>query len=304
MQSVLENMKKRFKKVYIEITNCCNLTCDFCPGTSRKPGFMEKAQFEAVLERLNGFTDYVYLHVMGEPLLHPDLAQLLSLCSSYGYKANITTNGRLIKARADELLGAQALRQINFSIHSQEALAGQATVNEYLEDIFDFTQGALEKGGIYISYRLWNLTSELSDRYNSHVAKMLQCRFEPGFSIYEALKKETRIKIRDRLYLNAAKVFEWPSESSNNPAGSSGADHTGFCQGLRDQAAILVDGTVVPCCLDSEGRIPLGNIFREDFGAILEGDRAKALYDGFSRRRTVEDLCIKCTYRNRFSQQL
>jgi radical SAM protein with 4Fe4S-binding SPASM domain len=308
----LENMKKRFKKVYIEITNCCNLACTFCPGTVRKQGFMRVDQFEAVLKKLRGFTDYLYLHVMGEPLLHPDLAQILSLCFQYDYKVNITTNGTLIKAVADELLDAKALRQINFSLHSQEGMTGQSTLEQYLEDIFCFTQRALDKGGIYISYRLWNLTSQSSGQFNSYVAKKLQERFEPGFSVYEALKSETRITLGESLYLNSAEVFEWPCESANGPgngvSSSSGSSSdgslesggTGFCQGLRDQAAILVDGTVVPCCLDSDGRMPLGNIFCEDFEAILQSDRAKAIYDGFSKRLAVEDLCTKCTYKNRF----
>ncbi len=290
---------KKLKKAYIEITNVCNLSCAFCPGTSRKPGFMGALEFETVLRKLQGFTDHVYLHVMGEPLLHPDLAKLLELCRLYGYKVNITTNGTLIKNKSEILLGSSALRQVNFSVHSHEGIgndtAGREAADQYLVNIFSYTDAALAKGGVYISYRLWNLTSEASEQYNAYVVHKLQQKFEPDFSISEALTHQKRITLRDRLYLNCAEVFQWPSGSADN------SGDKGFCLGLRDQAAILVDGTVVPCCLDSDGGIPLGNIFNEDFAAILEGNRARALYYGFSERRTVEELCRKCGYRNRFS---
>ena len=287
---------KKLKKVYIEITNVCNLSCAFCPGTSRKPGFMSIPDFETVLRKLQGVTEYVYLHVMGEPLLHHDLSRLMELCRLYGYKVNITTNGTLIGEKDEVLLGASALRQVNFSVHSQEGVVNEAAVERYLDEIFSFTDAALSKGGVYISYRLWNLTSEASEHYNSIVVNTLQQRYEPGFPVFDALKRDKRIKLRDRLFLNSAEVFQWPSLSAE------GSKCSGFCLGLRDQVAILVDGTVVPCCLDSDGSIPLGNIFNEDFASIIDGERAIYLYNGFSQRRAVEELCRKCSYRNRFSQ--
>lgn len=287
---------KKLKKAYIEITNVCNLSCDFCPGTSRKPGFMSIPEFETVLLKLHGVTDYVYLHVMGEPLLHPDLSRLMELCRQYGYKVNITTNGTLIGEKDEILLSASALRQVNFSVHSQEGVVNEATVDRYLDEIFSFTDAALSKGGVYISYRLWNLTSKASEHYNSFVVNKLQQRYEPDFQVFEALEMYKRITLRDRLFLNSAEVFQWPSVSAG------GSNDSGFCLGLRDQVAILVDGTVVPCCLDSDGSVPLGNIFNEDFASIIDGERAISLYNGFSQRRAVEELCRKCGYRDRFSQ--
>lgn len=286
---------KKLKKVYIEITNVCNLSCAFCPGTSRKPGYMSAEKFGLVLSKLRGFTDFIYLHVMGEPLLHPELAGCLEACASSGFKVNITTNGRLIAEKSDILLACGALRQVNFSLHSQEREKDLPRLGKYFMDIFAFAEKALASGGIYISLRLWNLTSEASAEYNKLVIGELEHRFRPGFSISEALRKEKRITIRDRLYLNSAEVFEWPSRKPEE------AGDEGFCLGLRDQAAILVDGTVVPCCLDSDGKIPLGNIFKEDFAHILHGERGNALYEGFSKRRAVEELCRRCSYRNRFS---
>ncbi|HEX2947807.1 MAG TPA: SPASM domain-containing protein [Clostridia bacterium] len=307
---------KKLKKVYVEITNVCNLACAFCPGTSRKPGFMPVSDFLTVLRKLKGHTDYLYLHVLGEPLLHPELDQLLELCAAFGYKVNITTNGTKIADRADILLSCAPLRQINFSLHCREE-NDYATIDKYLDDIFDFTCKALDRGRIYVSYRLWNITSAASERYNGYIVGRLQERFTPGFSLSEAVKASTRITIRDRLFLNCAGVFHWPVESAEerpeklaesaadepprSPESDPTGERSGFCLGLRDQAAILVDGTVVPCCLDSEGSIKIGNIFEDEFEYILNGERARKLYEGFSKRQAVESLCMRCGYRSRFS---
>ena len=73
-----------------------------------------------------------------------------------------------------------------------------------------------------------------------------------------------------------------------------------MCIRDREQLAVLSDGTVVPCCLDHEGDIPLGNLLERDLEDILRGPRARALYDGFSRRRPSEALCRRCGYARRF----
>lgn len=285
---------KKLKKAYIEITNVCNLSCSFCPGTLRNPGFMSASEFETVLKKLLGITEHLYFHVMGEPLLHPEVVHFLELCAIYGYKVNITTNGLLISRQAEALIDSQALRQVNFSLHSQEEVTDASMLEKYLDDIFKFTDRALERSGIYVSYRLWNLTSEAADKYNAFVLQKLEQRFKMNFLNRETLRRTNRVKLCEGLYLNIEKVFQWPSMTADEYG------NKGFCLGLRDQVAILVDGTVVPCCLDSSGIIKLGNILEDDFHHIMYGERAKALYKGFSERRAEEELCRRCGYRTRF----
>lgn len=286
---------KKLKKAYIEITNVCNLSCAFCPGTSRKPEFMDVDRFAEVLRKLAGWTDHLYLHVMGEPLLHPQFGTLLRLCGEYGYQVNVTTNGTLISRQTDALLGSSALRQVNFSLHSQEEATDSQKLGQYLGDVFRFTDRALGESRVYISFRLWNLTSESAERYNAYVAEELERRYSPGFPVLEGLRGGGRRKLRERLFLNGADVFEWPSLEAAD------GGEAGFCLGLRDQIAVLADGTVVPCCLDGNGVLRLGNLFEEEIRDILEGDRARAIYGGFSERRAVEELCRKCGFRTRFS---
>lgn len=288
---------KRFKKVYIEITNVCNLKCEFCPVTSRSPKLMELATFENILTQVKDYTDYIYLHVKGEPLLHPDLDKFLEAAAVHNLKVNITTNGTLIDKAKDKIIDKKALRQINFSLHSFDANDLTFSLEEYLNNILAFTALAIKNTNIIISYRLWNLDQDVkSIDKNQHILDVIEKALKLDFKIEDKLLDNRGIKLAKNIYLNVAERFEWPDERLPE------SDDCGFCHGLRDLIAILVDGTVVPCCLDGEGVINLGNINQTSFSNIIEGERALAIYEGFSNRKVVEELCKKCDYRRRFNQ--
>lgn len=286
---------KKFKKVYVEITNICNLSCNFCPKTSRKLKFMEKEEFENVVKSIKPYTDHVYLHLMGEPFLNKNIKSFLDICAENELKVNITTNGTLINEIKDILLNAQSLRQINFSLHSFEANDSNIDFNEYLDNIISFVKEANEKTGVICTLRLWNqdLKYRASNDMNVDILTYLEEQFEVQDDVKEALKVKNSFKLRDRVYISMGQKFMWPSLKTEE------LGERAFCYGLRDQIGILVDGTVVPCCLDSEGSIPLGNIFEQNLEEIINGERAKAIYDGFSGRKAVEDLCKRCGFINR-----
>lgn len=290
---------KRFKKVYIEITNVCNLSCNFCPKTSRKLQFMDEESFVKVIKQVKPYTDYIYFHLMGEPFLNPNLKKFLEISYENGLKVNITTNGTLINNVKDILLESKALRQVNISLHSFEANDNNISLEEYIDNVMNFILEAREKSKVITSTRLWNMDSnELrgSNKYNKDIINMIESKLGLEIDLKESLKNVRGIKLWDRVYLNMAEKFEWPDIDR------LGTDCEIFCYGLRDQMGVLVDGTVVPCCLDSEGNIELGNIFKEDLEDILNSDRAINLYDGFSRRRAVEDLCKRCGYAKRYKK--
>lgn len=287
----------RFKKLYIEITNVCNLACSFCPETCRKPEIMTIEAFEHILKEIEGYSEHIYLHVKGEPLLHPSIGDFLTLAQSYGYKVNLTTNGTLIKNASDKLLSKAALRQVNFSLHSFDGNEGVGSLEQYLQQIFDFTDKVLEGGNTIIAYRLWNNQGNEASNVeskNKKIVAAIQEHFNISFDIEEKIMKSGGIKLKDRLYLNQDFEFVWPELDLCE------SDEKGFCYGLRSHAAILVDGTVVPCCLDGEGVINLGNIKEHSFGEILNSDRAVKIFEGFSQRKVVEELCKKCDYRRKF----
>ena len=277
------------KKAYVEITNCCNLACSFCPKTRRKMRTMSAQEFDLVLSRLEGYVQYVYLHLMGEPLLHPELSSFFALAGARGMKVCITTNGTLLEKRSDELLAAGSLHKISVSLHSFEGNDGADEQElSYLEQVWDFAEKAAKKG-VIVALRLWNDGG--ADARNGEILDFLRAR--TGNDWPEM--RNGSFLLRDHLYLERAGKFEWPDLSANE----SGAQ---FCYGLRDQLGILADGTVVPCCLDHEGDIPLGNLFTQPLAEILESPRACALREGFSQRRPAEELCRRCGFAARFNK--
>jgi radical SAM protein with 4Fe4S-binding SPASM domain len=295
---------KRFKKFYIEITSVCNLACSFCPQTGRQAKFIEKEAFVRRLEQIKPYTDSIYFHLKGEPLMHPKIGELLDISHEHGFKVNITTNGTLLHKVGHKLLTKPAIRQMNVSLHSFDGHAGSsnhtgsADKEGYVQSVLSFVREARERTSMIISLRLWNLAPDNETNAkrarNRDILAAIEKEFGLDFRIEEKVEPGKGLKLAERVYLNQDYEFEWPDLNAEED------DGRGFCYGLRNQAGILVDGTVVPCCLDGEGVINLGNINQKPFSEIIEGERAKRLVDGFSRRVAVEELCRKCGYRKRF----
>ncbi len=288
---------KKFKKFYIEITNVCNLSCDFCPQTRRSPEFMKIETFSKILDQIKMHTDYIYFHVKGEPFLHPEIADFLDLSYEKGFKVNITTNGTLINEVKEKILMKPAIRQVNFSLHSFDGNEITSNKDEYINHIISFVKEAICSTEMLISLRLWNLekNDDKKIRKNRYILQSIEEAFDLPYKIEEKIIPGRGIKISNRLYLNQDYKFQWPDLKEEEDNSSS------FCYGLRNQVGILVDGTVIPCCLDGEGIINLGNIHKAHFSEIIESERANKLFDGFSGRKVVEELCRKCGYRKRFN---
>ncbi len=289
-----------FKKIYIEITNVCNLSCDFCPETKRSPKFMDINDFINILDQVKPYGKYIYLHVKGEPLLHPDIATFLDVCNEKDFLVNLTTNGTLINKAKENLFSKPALRQINFSLHSFDGNNYSHSMDEYLDNIFTFINESLNKTNIIHSLRLWNLQETTEDKQlnivqNQCILEKIQNAFPLDFNLEEQVKQKMGIKLQNNLYLNQEYEFQWPDINAKEDNG------VGFCYGLRNQIAILVDGTVVPCCLDGNGIISLGNIKEQSLDSILQSERAQNIQDSFSKNYAIEELCRKCGYRRRFS---
>ena len=277
------------KKAYIEITNRCNLRCSFCPGTKRAPRTMTPAEFDLVLERLAGRVEYVYLHVMGEPLSHPRLAELLALAAARERKVCITTNGTLLARQAETLLAARTLHKVSVSLHSFEGNDGTPErEREYLDAVWAFADRAAAQG-VIVALRLWNGGG--AETRNGAIEAYLRGKC-PG---EWPEPRSGSFRLRENLYLERSGRFDWPDLGARERG-------TQFCYGLRDQLGVLADGTVIPCCLDHEGDIALGNLFLQPLEEILQSERARALREGFSRRRPSEELCRRCGFAARFNR--
>ena len=276
--------RTRFGKVYVEITNVCNLNCSFCHGTRRAPRFMSGDEVSLCFDQLRGYTRLVYLHVMGEPLLHPEFGRILATAGEKGLRVNITTNGTLLHAQAQVIHSSPAVNRVNISLHSYEGNGIQDRPDRYLDECIEFSK---TESGVISCLRLWNRNGR--DTLNEYILSRLREAF-PGE--WEETRKGYRLA--ERVYLEYAGLFEWPD--------LGGTEYTGdaFCYGLREQCAVLADGTVTPCCLDSEGNIALGNLFCQDMDEILSSARARDLYEGFSNREAREELCRHCDYHGRY----
>lgn len=273
-----------YKKVYVEITNICNMSCSFCHGHKRAPRRMSESEFSLILDKLKGHTDYIYYHLMGEPLTHPELPRFLKMARERKYKSIITTNGTLIKKRGDELIDA-GIHKVNISLHSFEEGSDEKH-REYVGALCEFAEKAVERG-IIVVFRLWNKGCDGGK--NALAQEVLRERIAGDWA------ENTRgVRIKKGLYLEWGDRFEWPDENAEIKGEKF------FCYGLSDQFGILADGTVVPCCLDSDGVINLGNIFDEDITAVLSSERAKNMVESFKCGKASEDLCRRCGYAQRF----
>lgn len=273
-----------YSRVYIEITNVCNMSCSFCHGHSREKKFMTLNEFENILHKLEGQTKYVYYHLMGEPLLHPQLTDFLKAASEKGFRSVITTNGTLLTTKGDELISS-GVHKVSVSLHSFEK-DNPTLQQDYLRKVVQFSEAAA-KAGIIVVLRLWN--NGFDEGRNDITLEYLRSSLEGEWT-----KNTKGIRIRDKLHIEWGDRFEWPDKSA--PIQSDDA----FCYGLRDHFGILCDGSVVPCCLDSDGELTLGNIFKDSIDEILNSPTAAAMREGFNKRTAVTDLCRRCGYAQRF----
>lgn len=289
---------KTFKRIYIEITNICNLRCSFCPDSKRHKGSMSVIQFEKILKKLQGHGTYIYLHVKGEPLMHGYLEQILDLCTKYNMKVTITTNGTLLFNRVNMLIRKSCVRQVSVSLQSFEEACAEASFNTYMEEVLGSVNIMREHSNIISELRLWNYQggelSDLVDQRNKRILIMIKEALSIDDDEVLIIPEGKGKKLIEQVYLSKNYLFEWP-DINIKPINTIGT-----CYGLRQQVAILVNGDVVPCCLDSEGEMTLGNIFKQGFEDIVTSDRAKVIVEGFEMRKIVEPLCERCGYRSRF----
>lgn len=287
---------KLFSRIYIEITNSCNFNCSFCRKSNREIRFMTKDEFEKIVNEVNEYTDLIMLHIKGEPLMHPELKYILNSTKMAKLKVNITTNGSLL-GKNIEALKSDSVRQLNISLHSiNKDEINNINFDEYISNIFNSVKILRENNpNLYISYRLWNLKdiSENSENYNIIEALEKEYKIE---DLKTLAKENNFVELTSKVFLNQDIEFVWPSMDDDI------VSDTGRCLGLKEQIGILSDGRVVPCCLDQDGNVTLGNIFKDSLKNILESDYAKEITNGFYSNKIIPELCKRCTYRLKFSK--
>ena len=288
--------KKRFKKIYVEITNSCNLKCSFCPEGKRAKEFMSIDNFKHIINEIKEYTNLIALHVKGEPLLHPGLKEILNVCKENNILVNITTNASLLEKNLDVILESGAVRQLNLSLHSitKNENTDLFEFETYINSVLKSSKEILEKSNIIISFRLWNLENIEENSENYKILNSLGSVFSVE-NLKEIAKKEKFVKLAENAFLNQDLEFTWPSLENEI------ISEEGTCWGLRNQIAILANGDVVPCCLDGDGEINLGNILEKGFESIINSDYSKEFVKAFEENRVIHNLCKRCGFRTKFN---
>lgn len=274
-------------RAYLEITNICNLNCIFCPKNERRKQKMKLEDFDFLTDRLKGQIKFLYFHLMGEPMLHELLPDFIDMAKKKGFITVITTNGTLLSKGLDVMPF-----KIQISLHSHEgnehknaAVTDENdSMAEYIDEVMTFAKNAADAGTIVV-LRLWNQGG--FDSQNNRVLELLGNHIDRD----SWTQRYDGWKLKEKIYVEYDQMFEWPEEERD----AYEVDEV-FCYALRNQIGIHVDGSVVPCCLDHDGSIKLGNLFDNTLDEILNSPRAKALYDGFSKHRATEALCQRCEY--------
>lgn len=285
------------KKLYCEICGTCNLRCSFCPITDQPRGLMSFDLFESIVQQIRSWKCRLYLHVLGEPLLHPEFRRFVACAREHEVPVSLVTNGFLLQDYED--LYQVDLGEISISLQSFEGnFSDRREFEAYLQQILEWVKRYRANGGKgRINLRLWNQTSGCSQNWCERQDIQLICRWF-GIAPETLTIKETifpqALKLASYTFLVLAPYFIWPSLEADE------VGEKGYCHGGIDQLAILADGRVVPCCLDHAGVIELGNVHRQSLDEIIKSPRYVHLTEGFKCGERRELLCQHCDFSKRF----
>jgi len=287
-------MHYKFHKVYIELTNICGLECTFCPTKTTQTQTMTVDFFESILIQLKSYTKDIAFHVFGDPLVLSNLEKYLDISHKHNFKVHITTTGFYLKNFDLNLFLHKAIKQINFSLNSYNKNEMGCELESYLKPMFELCDLKLsQKVHNFINFRLWNLDDKNSeDKFNTDIFNLLSQKFDIDLSKIDYTKPK---RLENQILIDFDKYFKWPSLNDTDTT-------NGYCHGLSAQIAILANGTVVPCCLDSFGIIDLGNLHTKLLNNILFSKKSLDIVNGFKENIAVEELCQKCTFKNRFNK--
>ena len=267
------------KRVYLEITNACNLNCPFC--TYKKGNrFLSLEDIEDTISQIKPFCNYIYLHILGEPTLHPSFNEILNLLDKNDFMLQLVTNGTLLYKYPD-LLSHKSLRKLSISLHSINNMDVDA---EYFNNIDSLIESNIDKT---IELRFYD-EKHLDNKLNNYLKKL-----KDKYS-YTDTKKQNSYRLKDNLYVYFEKLFKWP-DIHDEVIGSIGT-----CHGAIDMIGINSNLDVTICCLDPEAHNYLGNLKEKTLAEILESKEYLSYINDFKNHKINSELCKRCNYRLRF----
>ena len=269
------------KRIYLEITNACNLACPFC--TNKKGNsFMPIEKIDNYLEQIKEISKYIYLHVLGEPLLHKDFSYILKLLDDKKINLQLVTNGILLY-KYPHLLEHDCIRKLSISLHSINNLQVNDNYFKTIKRIIKDNKKKIIELRFYdqnnLSQKLISFLNELKEEYS-----------------FKILNQYNSYKLKDNIYIVSQKMFNWPKLSDPY------IGNKGKCHGIKDQIAILHNGMVTTCCLDAVGKNVFGDLNVSSLKEILESSLYKKALKSLNENKLTFPLCMHCDYRLRFNK--
>lgn len=275
-------MSKRFIRTYIEISDLCGLSCPFCPAPKGRRGEMGLELFERVCQQVAPLTQSVTFHLLGDPLYLKNFPLYLQIAQKYHLSVEIVTSGLYLCKFPHSLLLSPPIKQISISLSALESLKEEMR-EKVVKDCLELIKTHQEsKSQVYINLRMH------ADKINHSLAH----RLTQSFSVENDLSQKGRVRLAYKVFLLLTKSFEWARAEGERESGEVRKK----CYGLLSQIAILSNGVVVPCCIDCDGGIALGNLKTQSLEEILDSKRARDIIKGFKRGVAIEEQCKVCTY--------
>lgn len=281
----------RFEKIYIELSDICGLNCGFCPSVKSVRGAMSVEKFSIIAKKVAGVGRIYTFHLLGDPLVLPNLKDFIKLANAHKMPLELTTSGFYMSEKnAQLLLESENIRQINLSLMAFLAQK-KLNLNEYFAPILRFLRLHLAQNlQSFVNLRLWNLGANFTPPFeNNAIYSLLEREFNTKIQ-----KNAPKNRLENRIVLHQSELFCWAGAGERNAPKVPCVK--GSCHALRKQIGILSDGTVVPCCMDTSGVIGLGNLFTQELSEILASKRAVAMKKGFERGEFTEKLCQQCEF--------
>ncbi|GAA7516273.1 radical SAM/SPASM domain-containing protein [Helicobacter pylori] len=279
--------KKPFKKIYIELSDICGLQCSFCPNPKNIRGVMPLELFEKVCKEAAPLTPIITLHVLGDPCKLKNLNRYLNAAKRFSLKVDLVTSGAYL--HNFETLLQDAIYQISISLDAGLDNHNKLNQHRYIQKILEFCHYKCEKNSeVFLNLRIQDGTLDKHQNLIKPFLESFEC------VSLEGLKSQSRVRLFKKSFLNIQKTFKWPNLNAQNPLNQE--SKIPYCYGLIKQIAILSNGVVVPCCMDTQAHISLGDLNHTPLKDILKSQKAMAIKTHFLKGEALELLCKNCSY--------
>lgn len=290
------------KKIYIELSDICHLACSFCPAQKGVRGVMSPAVFSQALDHALPLSNRIALHILGDPCALPNLADYLAIAHSKGAEIELVTSGAFFHKHSPQALLSPPIYQLSISL---EAGLDNAITN-YASRLAPLLAYHSQHPSCFLNLRVQD--SSLYQNPQALCALLRQILPESTFTpthnayhsvlhhalacddIHALFDEKGRIRLWSRAFLIKKTHFTWAGFATMPKSRKS-------CHALTQQIGILSDGTIVPCCMDTQGVINLGNIAHISLQEALRSPRAQAMIAGFSQGIAIEQLCQRCGFK-------